>query len=104
MTPTELLRCCLDVEKENSRLRDALKGPRTLDIDIIFYGNQIVHEPDLTIPHPSFFARRFVLTPLAEIAPSFVDPVRGKTVQQLLDECADESDVQSAGELGAWLP
>ena len=104
LTPAELLRCCLDVEKENQRVRDALKGPRTLDIDIIFYGNQIVSEPDLTIPHPSLSERRFVLAPLAEIAPGFVDPVRGKTVQQLLDECADQSYVRSVGDLAAWGP
>ena len=104
LTPTELLRCCLDVEKENQRVRDALKGPRTLDIDIIFYGNQIVRAPDLTIPHPSLSERRFVLAPLAEIAPGFVHPVRGKTVQQLLDECADRSYVRAVGDLGAWRP
>jgi 2-amino-4-hydroxy-6-hydroxymethyldihydropteridine diphosphokinase len=104
LTPTELLRCCLDVERENQRVRDALKGPRTLDIDIIFYGNQIVCEPDLTIPHPSLSERRFVLAPLAEIAPGFVDPVRGKTIQQLRDECADQSYVKSVGDLGAWGP
>lgn len=104
LTPAELLHCSLDVEKENGRVRDVLKGPRTLDIDIIFYGNQIVHERDLTIPHPSLSTRRFVLAPLAEIAPGFVDPRSGKTVLQLLDECADQSYIRSVGDLGAWLP
>jgi len=104
LAPAELLRCCLDVEKENGRVRDIIKGPRTLDIDIIFYGNQIVHERDLTIPHPSLSTRRFVLAPLAEIAPGFADPLSGKTVLQLLDECADQSYIRSVGDFGAWLP
>src|SRR5262249_19073007 len=75
LTPNELLRLCLDVERENHRVRDSHKGPRTLDIDIIFYGNKIIREPHLTIPHPGLFSRRFVLAPLAEIAADFLDPV-----------------------------
>src|SRR5438093_131649 len=69
--PEELLSVCLEIEKENQRSRDSdrPKGPRTLDIDIIFYGAEIIRRPGLTIPHPSFSARRFVLVPLAEIAP-----------------------------------
>jgi len=93
LNPDELLRMCLDVEKQNHRVREALKGPRTLDIDIIFYGNSRVRKPGLTIPHPGLASRRFVLAPLAEIAPDFVDPVSGKTVQELLATCPDRSSV-----------
>jgi 2-amino-4-hydroxy-6-hydroxymethyldihydropteridine diphosphokinase len=95
----ELLHACLDVEKENHRTRDTTKGPRTLDIDIIFYGNTIIRKPGLTIPHASFSARRFVLAPLAEIAPNFVDPLSGKSIQQLLELCADKSVVELASRL-----
>jgi len=93
LNPEELLRVCLDVEKENQRIRKTKKGPRTLDIDIIFYGSDIVRKPGLTIPHPSFSARRFVLVPLAEIAPKFIDPLSGKTIKQLLESCPDQSGV-----------
>ena len=93
LNPEELLRVCLDVEKENQRIRQITKGPRTLDIDIIFYGSDIVRKPGLTIPHPSFSARRFVLVPLAEIAPNFSDPLSGKTIKQLLESCPDRSAV-----------
>jgi 2-amino-4-hydroxy-6-hydroxymethyldihydropteridine diphosphokinase len=93
LLPDELLRACLEVEKQNQRIRQTTKGPRTLDIDIIFYGNFIVRNPSLTIPHPSFSTRRFVLVPLAEIAPDFIDPVTGKTIRELLEACNDPSRV-----------
>jgi 2-amino-4-hydroxy-6-hydroxymethyldihydropteridine diphosphokinase len=91
LSPRELLHACLQVEKDNHRARGAAKGPRTLDIDIIFYGNEIIRQEGLAIPHPRFSTRRFVLEPLAEIAPDFIDPVSGKTVLELLRECADRS-------------
>jgi 2-amino-4-hydroxy-6-hydroxymethyldihydropteridine diphosphokinase len=94
LLPEELLQVCLHVEKQNQRIRQITKGPRTLDIDIIFYGNDTVRKSGLTIPHPSFSQRRFVLVPLAELAPDFIDPATGKTVRTLLDECNDNSRVQ----------
>ena len=82
------------VEEENLRKRDLSKGPRTLDIDIIFFGREIIRRNNLEIPHPRFSKRRFVLEPLAEIAPEFVDPVSGKTILQLLKEVSDSGQVQ----------
>jgi len=99
LSPQELLAACLDIEKNNNRVRSINKGPRTLDIDIIFYGTEIIRTPDLTIPHPRFALRRFVLAPLAEIAPNFVDPVSGKTIAELLAHCPDEGEVLLAGAL-----
>ncbi len=99
LKPDELLAACLDTENENHRIRDAFKpkGPRTLDIDIIFYGDRIIRNSSLTLPHPRFSTRRFVLVPLAEIAPEFVDPVSGKTVAELLQDCPDQGKVQRDG-------
>jgi len=96
LAPAELLRVCLDIEKQNDRRRDTTKGPRTLDIDIIFYEDLIIRQPGLSIPHPSFSTRRFVLAPLAEIAPDFVDPMSGKTIRDLLLLCTDQSVVDLA--------
>lgn len=68
---------------------------RPLDIDILFCDNQIIDTPDLQVPHPRLHLRRFTLMPLAEVAPDFVHPVIGKTMRQLLDECADNSVVKT---------
>jgi len=93
LQPDALLHVCLEIEKDHRRVRNTVKGPRTLDIDIIFYGNKIIHAPGLTIPHPSFASRRFVLAPLVEIAPDFIDPVTRKTLRELLQSCDDQAQV-----------
>jgi 2-amino-4-hydroxy-6-hydroxymethyldihydropteridine diphosphokinase len=94
LLPEALLAVCLDVEEENLRQRAADKGPRTIDIDIIFYGTHIIQKPGLVVPHPRFSNRRFVLGPLAEIAGEFVDPVSGKTIRQLLEASTDIGEVR----------
>ena len=99
LLPEALLTACLAVEEENLRLRSSNKGPRTVDIDIIFYGTEIIRRPGLVVPHPRFSNRRFVLDPLAEIASEFVDPVSGKSIRQLLDASTDSGEVRRLGSL-----
>ena len=89
LAPEALLHETRAIEKAMGRQRTVKWGQRTIDIDIIFYGNTIVRTENLDIPHPMMHLRRFVLVPLNEIAPAFVHPVLHKTVQELLDECPD---------------
>jgi 2-amino-4-hydroxy-6-hydroxymethyldihydropteridine diphosphokinase len=93
-TASELLQHTLEAEKLLGRIRQERYGPRIIDIDILFFNNDIVREPDLTIPHPEVQNRRFALTPLHELAPELVHPVLGKTIQELLEECKDELEVK----------
>lgn len=76
-------------EKELGRQRTIKWGPRTIDIDILFFNSETYDTADLEIPHPRLQDRRFVLAPMAEIAPEFVHPSLGKTIETLLMECAD---------------
>jgi len=84
--PLQLLHRTTKVEAQLGRRRLAPKGPRTIDIDILLYGDSIVTTPVLEIPHPRFRGRRFVLAPLADLAPELRDPVTRKTVRELLVE------------------
>lgn len=85
-TPNALLRSLLKIESDAGRVRTLRNAPRTLDIDILFYGDRTLISSDLTIPHPRWAKRSFVLAPLAEIAPEWIDPVTGKTVGEVWDE------------------
>jgi 2-amino-4-hydroxy-6-hydroxymethyldihydropteridine diphosphokinase len=84
LTPRALLDALLAVEHERGRTRPHPSAPRTLDLDLILFGDAVVNEPGLTVPHPRFRERRFVLEPLNEIAPALRDPVTGQTVAELL--------------------
>jgi len=84
--PLQLLHRTTKVEARLGRRRLAPKGPRTIDIDILLFGNSVVTTPVLEIPHPRFRDRRFVLAPLADLAPDLRDPVTRKTVRELLGE------------------
>jgi 2-amino-4-hydroxy-6-hydroxymethyldihydropteridine diphosphokinase len=83
-TPRELLAHALAIEEKMGRRRTRDKGPRTIDIDILLYGDRVIDEPGLKIPHPAMHERRFVLEPLAEIAPEAFHPVLRKTGRELL--------------------
>lgn len=84
MDPETLLHELLTIEKEQHRKRIIHWGPRTLDLDLIYYGDRIIHSDDLIVPHPDRCNREFVLGPIAEIEPDFPDPQEGKTVLELL--------------------
>ena len=79
-----LLERLLEIEEERGRARPYPMAPRTLDLDLILYGNEIIEEDGLQVPHPRFRERDFVLAPLAQVAPEMVDPVTGKTIAELL--------------------
>jgi 2-amino-4-hydroxy-6-hydroxymethyldihydropteridine diphosphokinase len=79
----ELLDAFLEIERRHGRTRPRTNAPRTLDIDLILAGDEIVDEPGLRLPHPRFRERQFVLEPLAIVAPTLIDPVTGKSIVQL---------------------
>ena len=93
-TPRELLQCALRVEATMGRLRMREKGARNIDIDVVLFGDCVVDEPGLKIPHTAMHRRRFVLEPLDEIAPGVRHPALGKTARELLAELDDEQTVR----------
>jgi 2-amino-4-hydroxy-6-hydroxymethyldihydropteridine diphosphokinase len=90
LKPGELLAALLELERRQGRVRAFPNAPRTLDLDILLYGNRVVHEPGLTIPHPRMHERAFVIVPLAEIAPDALVPGRGRA-QDLVAGVAQDS-------------
>lgn len=86
IAPRSLLEICREVEQALGRDRDQRHGPRTLDLDILFYGSRVIHERDLIIPHPRLHLRRFVLAPMVELNPEWKHPEMEVTVKSLLDD------------------
>lgn len=92
--PLKLLADINRVEKEGGRVRSGRKfGPRTLDLDILLFGDRIIAKPRLTVPHPRLHKRHFVLRPLCDINPDIIHPILHRSMQQLLDEL-DATDQQ----------
>ncbi|MFA6653661.1 MAG: 2-amino-4-hydroxy-6-hydroxymethyldihydropteridine diphosphokinase [Candidatus Delongbacteria bacterium] len=91
--PEQLIGVIGTIESDLGRVREIKYGPRTIDIDIILFGERKIDTEDLKIPHTEFRNRKFVLVPVCEIEPDAQDPVTGKTVSVLLSECADSSKV-----------
>lgn len=97
LTPRELLSFCQDIEASCGRIRTFPNAPRTLDLDILLYGDAVIRQEDLVIPHPRLPERRFALEPLAQIAPEAVHPVLKKSIRILLEACPDSSRVRICG-------
>jgi 2-amino-4-hydroxy-6-hydroxymethyldihydropteridine diphosphokinase len=89
----DLLDVCKKIEKEMGRETNEKWGPRLIDIDILFFGKDIIESDALSIPHPQLHLRRFTLEPFHEIAPELVHPIFKKTISELLFECTDRSEV-----------
>ncbi|MBW4611773.1 MAG: 2-amino-4-hydroxy-6-hydroxymethyldihydropteridine diphosphokinase [Desmonostoc vinosum HA7617-LM4] len=89
--PQQLLETLLAIEQKFGRVRQERWGPRTLDLDLLLYDDLIINTPTLQIPHPRMRERAFVLAPLAEIAPDWVEPISGLVIKELLKEvdCCD---------------
>lgn len=83
LTPRALLEALLAIERRHGRVRAMPDGPRTLDLDIVLYGDQVIVEPGLTVPHPRAHERAFVLTPLLEVWPDAIIPGKGNAAERL---------------------
>ncbi|HEY5626669.1 MAG TPA: 2-amino-4-hydroxy-6-hydroxymethyldihydropteridine diphosphokinase [Nitrospira sp.] len=94
ITPKSLLEVLREIERSLGRDEENRSGPRTLDLDILFYGERVINEPELTIPHPRLHQRRFVLMPLSELDPLWTHPTTGQTVQQMLARVSHQPEVR----------
>jgi 2-amino-4-hydroxy-6-hydroxymethyldihydropteridine diphosphokinase len=86
----DLLDRLLHIEEAMGRVRKERWGPRTVDLDILFYGEDVIREENLRVPHPLLHSRRFVLVPLVQIAPEVIHPVLGQTMKRLLERLPED--------------
>lgn len=93
LSPSVLLKTILAIEKKMGRIRTQKWGERLIDIDILYFGKEVINQENLKIPHPYLQERRFTLVPLAEVAPEFKHPVLLKSNNELLEICTDNSNV-----------
>ena len=94
LTPKSLLTVLREIERALGRNEEHRSGPRTIDLDILFYGDRVINEPGLTVPHPRLHQRRFVLMPMSELDPLREHPALHRTINQLLAEIPDRSEVR----------
>ncbi len=92
--PRQLLKTLASIERDFGRQRIVPRGPRTLDLDLLLFGTSIIDTPELQVPHPRLAERRFVLVPLAELAPALRHPTLGRNISELLAATGDRSEVR----------
>ncbi len=92
LKPSQVIKICLDTEVDLGRKRSGVYTDRLMDIDILFYDNQLIIAEDLTIPHPRLHERLFILMPLNKIRPSLIHPVLKLSVKEMLDNCKDKTE------------
>jgi 2-amino-4-hydroxy-6-hydroxymethyldihydropteridine diphosphokinase len=97
LEPRELLWQLLLIEKRMGRVRSQRWGPRPIDLDLLFYGEETVAEPDLTVPHPEAHRRAFVLLPLMELDPEFVHPTTGESIRRMIKKLPPNPPVRKGG-------
>ena len=97
LSPQEILSVCLDIEQQLGRTRTLRNGPRTIDLDILFYDQIMSDNHALTLPHPRIHERAFVLAPLSDIAPDFIHPILGVSIQDLLEKCGGKEHLVHRG-------
>ena len=98
LSPYALLDQCQEVERNLGRKRKGDRSPRCIDIDILFYGEKQISTSCLTAPHPELHKRNFVLVPLKEICPEFINPVTGEHIDEMIEKCTDKSWVSQLDE------
>jgi 2-amino-4-hydroxy-6-hydroxymethyldihydropteridine diphosphokinase len=94
LSAAEILSEILSIEEKMGRVRTEKNAPRIIDIDILFFNDDITIQKNLVVPHPEIQNRRFVLVPLNELSPNYIHPLLNKTIHQLLSECPDELNVR----------
>jgi 2-amino-4-hydroxy-6-hydroxymethyldihydropteridine diphosphokinase len=97
MNAENLLKNLIRIEEKSGRRRTEKWGPRTIDIDILLYGNEISNSKNLVLPHPEMHKRKFVLVPMIDLAPEMIHPVLKKSIKQLLVDCDDKGEVVAKG-------
>jgi 2-amino-4-hydroxy-6-hydroxymethyldihydropteridine diphosphokinase len=97
LLPRQLLSRLQKIERDMGRKRTVAKGPRIIDIDIVLFGESVISMPDLEIPHPRMMERRFVLEPLAELAPKLRHPILNRSVREMLAKVADQQARRFSG-------
>jgi 2-amino-4-hydroxy-6-hydroxymethyldihydropteridine diphosphokinase len=104
LTADDLLDFCKHIEARLGRdFQQKRNSPREIDIDILFFSDQVISSALLTIPHQKIEERRFVLQPITDIAPDYIHPVKNRTMQELLNNCSDTDQIEKIKDIKSWI-